>query len=391
MILHIAQVYVIPRQVESSVDNAAHIAEALFGWPCEAERAGSASHFFSVVFFCRKRNIPELRGSFSAGSRSNVGVQVFSLRPHFAQHIANAWTTGSEDAKELHIQYVGYPEMPDFMDWSGPGQHFEDIDPDRQPPSRLMHAVIPLQIAEQNPELHGEEVTSNSMSMSMKSAGKMCEEGLLKQGTLEQQANIFSNNRDSENSVPLGCPERLPMKLHPSVLFSNSGVTREVCSRVLEFPQVNPLFCGKETRYVFGASSLHPFKNRPQQALGVYDCLTGQCSIWTRGWRYYVGEPEMVPSLPKHRRDNIPAELDGAPLACILCNNLFPFCHASVQICAGWILSICYDAARNVSEVVVLDAANISQGPVANATLPFVIPHGLHGTFVPDNKVDLYA
>lgn len=107
-------------------------------------------------------------------------------------------------------------------------------------------------------------------------------------------------------------------ELPPSFLFSHAGMTRAVCSRVLEFPQVNPLFCGKESRYIFGASSLHTFKNRPQQAIGVYDCLTGRCNVWTRGWKYYVGEPEMVPSRPQDRRDSTPLELDGAYI-CVDC------------------------------------------------------------------------
>lgn len=271
--------------------------------------------------------------SWSAGSLSNTGVQVFSLGSQFVLHIANAWTTGSEATKQLHIQYVGYPEMPDFSAWSGPGQDFKDIDPDRQPPSRLMQAVIPLP-AERKYELHGEKLSSNSVPIDTQSAGSMYKADMSKQGPVEQNLNACSTTT-AFNRLPLGHLESLHLKLRPSGLFANSGVTRQVCSRVLEFPKVNPLFCGKESRYVFGASSLHPFKNRPQQALGVYDCLTGQCSIWTRGWRYYVGEPEMVPSLPQHRRDNIPAELDGAPVV-TMCNNIFisikPPCK-SLNIC----------------------------------------------------------
>lgn len=58
---------------------------------------------------------------------------------------------------------------------------------------------------------------------------------------------------------------------------------------------------------------------------------------------------------------------------------------------AGWILSICYDAERHVSELIILDAANITQGPVATITLPFVIPHGLHGTFVHEQQIRMHV
>lgn len=51
-------------------------------------------------------------------------------------------------------------------------------------------------------------------------------------------------------------------------------------------------------------------------------------------------------------------------------------------------MSICYDAECEVSEVIVLDAADITQGPVATLRLPFVIPHGLHGAYVPQQAIN---
>ena len=46
---------------------------------------------------------------------------------------------------------------------------------------------------------------------------------------------------------------------------------------------------------------------------------------------------------------------------------------------AGWLLAMCYDAARNRSECVVLDAQKVAAGPVAVMLLRGVLPHGLHG------------
>ena len=46
---------------------------------------------------------------------------------------------------------------------------------------------------------------------------------------------------------------------------------------------------------------------------------------------------------------------------------------------AGWLLAVCFDAAQHRSEVVVLDAQHISEGPVAVLPLRNVLPHGLHG------------
>lgn len=61
------QVYVIPRRLEATVDSAAHIAEAIFGWPCEAEQPGSMCHlvilripgfFFSLVITSFSHQFP---------------------------------------------------------------------------------------------------------------------------------------------------------------------------------------------------------------------------------------------------------------------------------------------------------------------------------------------
>jgi Retinal pigment epithelial membrane protein len=70
-----------------------------------------------------------------------------------------------------------------------------------------------------------------------------------------------------------------------------------------------------------------------------------------------------------------------------LCN---PMSRSSARLLtlpphAGWLLVIGFDAARGVSELVILDAANVAAGPVATADLPSVVPHALHGMWVPES------
>jgi carotenoid cleavage dioxygenase len=48
----------------------------------------------------------------------------------------------------------------------------------------------------------------------------------------------------------------------------------------------------------------------------------------------------------------------------------------------GYILAPVYDAARNASDILVLDARNFSQKPLATVRLPVRIPFGFHGNFV---------
>lgn len=50
----------------------------------------------------------------------------------------------------------------------------------------------------------------------------------------------------------------------------------------------------------------------------------------------------------------------------------------------GYLLSIVYDAARNASDFIVLDAKDIAKGPVASAAIPQRVPFGFHGAWFAD-------
>lgn len=50
----------------------------------------------------------------------------------------------------------------------------------------------------------------------------------------------------------------------------------------------------------------------------------------------------------------------------------------------GWIMSYVYDAARNLSDVVILDAQDFTGEPVATIRLPVRVPFGFHGEWVAD-------
>jgi 8'-apo-carotenoid 13,14-cleaving dioxygenase len=53
----------------------------------------------------------------------------------------------------------------------------------------------------------------------------------------------------------------------------------------------------------------------------------------------------------------------------------------------GWLLVTVYDATADTSELVVLDAADLTAAPVGRVHLPRRIPHGFHGSWVPDTSV----
>ncbi|MEJ5142071.1 carotenoid oxygenase family protein [Gluconobacter albidus] len=51
----------------------------------------------------------------------------------------------------------------------------------------------------------------------------------------------------------------------------------------------------------------------------------------------------------------------------------------------GWIMSYVYDAARNLSDVVILDAQDFAGEPVATIHLPVRVPFGFHGEWIADD------
>jgi carotenoid cleavage dioxygenase len=53
----------------------------------------------------------------------------------------------------------------------------------------------------------------------------------------------------------------------------------------------------------------------------------------------------------------------------------------------GWVLSVVYDAARDGSDLYVLDATDFAGSPVAKVRLPQRVPFGFHGSWVPDSAL----
>jgi carotenoid cleavage dioxygenase len=49
----------------------------------------------------------------------------------------------------------------------------------------------------------------------------------------------------------------------------------------------------------------------------------------------------------------------------------------------GWVLTVVYDAARDASDLVVLDATSFAGPPVATVELPARVPFGFHGSWLP--------
>jgi len=49
---------------------------------------------------------------------------------------------------------------------------------------------------------------------------------------------------------------------------------------------------------------------------------------------------------------------------------------------AGYVLGFVYDKARDTSDLVILDATDMTKAPVATVELPRRVPHGFHGSWI---------
>ena len=121
-----------------------------------------------------------------------------------------------------------------------------------------------------------------------------------------------------------------------------------------EFPSVDPRLTGRRHRALFSLAQLddaethHPLLN----ALVRQDMDTGAV-------QRHRFPPDVVPEehlfVPKGAGD--PA--------------------------AGWVVGTALDAKRGVTQLSVFDAEHVDAGPVATLRLPYALPLGLHGRFVP--------
>ena len=125
-------------------------------------------------------------------------------------------------------------------------------------------------------------------------------------------------------------------------------------SRTCEFPTLHPDRVGQPYRYLYIGAADAPTGNAPLQAVLKIDWETGERQIWSAAPRGFAGEPIFVP------RPGGAAEDDG------------------------WLLVLMYDGANHRSELVILDAGDLTKEPVARLHLKHHVPYGLHGSFTPE-------
>ncbi len=125
-------------------------------------------------------------------------------------------------------------------------------------------------------------------------------------------------------------------------------------TRCCEFPSLHPEQVGRPYRYLYIGTAHAPQGNAPLQAVLKLDFKTQTQQVWSAAPRGFTGEPVFVPRPGGTREDD------------------------------GWLLVLMYDAAHHRSDLVILDAEDLTRGPTARLHLKHHVPYGLHGSFTPE-------
>jgi carotenoid cleavage dioxygenase len=140
--------------------------------------------------------------------------------------------------------------------------------------------------------------------------------------------------------------------LHRWTIDGSSGHVREarLDDRAVEFPRVDERRSGSAYRFGYAADS----RDEVRGGVWKYDLATGTSQHRDFGAGRFAGEPVFVAAAGASGED------------------------------AGWLMTFVYDATRDASDFVILDASDIAGAPVASVALPQRVPFGFHGNWIDD-------
>jgi all-trans-8'-apo-beta-carotenal 15,15'-oxygenase len=136
--------------------------------------------------------------------------------------------------------------------------------------------------------------------------------------------------------------------------LNTKAVERQLIeSRCCEFPSIHPDRVGRSYRYVYLGAAHDPTGNAPLQGVLKIDLVSGERQFWSAAPHGFAGEPIFVPRSTGGEEDE------------------------------GWLLTLVFNAERDRSELIILDARDLRE-PVARLQLKHHVPYGLHGNFTPE-------
>ncbi len=124
-----------------------------------------------------------------------------------------------------------------------------------------------------------------------------------------------------------------------------------------EFPMVDARLIGRRNRYAY-VQSINSEVTMFFDGLVKYDLDTGASERYDYGRGRFGSESPFAPRPGQRAEDD------------------------------GYLVSFVYDGTADRSELVILDAADISAGPVGRVVLPQRVPNGFHACWVPQEDLD---
>jgi carotenoid cleavage dioxygenase len=124
--------------------------------------------------------------------------------------------------------------------------------------------------------------------------------------------------------------------------------------RSIEFPRADERRTGSPYRFGYAADMAG---GDDRCGVRKYDLATGASVVHDFGAGRFAGEPVFVPSAGDTAED------------------------------AGWLMAFVYDAGRDASDFVLLDASDPAGPPVATIVLPQRVPFGFHGNWIDDAAI----
>jgi carotenoid cleavage dioxygenase len=124
-----------------------------------------------------------------------------------------------------------------------------------------------------------------------------------------------------------------------------------------EFPRINDRYAGRQHRFGYTSEINIAKSSADHGSLRKHDLAGGRTERHDVGTGRAAGEPVFAAG-PGAGEDD------------------------------GWILSVVYDAGRDGSDVIVVDATDFEAAPVATVHLPRRVPFGFHGAWIPRASLD---
>ncbi|MEN8181927.1 MAG: carotenoid oxygenase family protein, partial [Myxococcota bacterium] len=169
------------------------------------------------------------------------------------------------------------------------------------------------------------------------------------------QSIVLDVCRFEKLSLDLGDGAGSPPRLHRFTIDREAGKVREepLDDRAGDFPRVHDRVVGLRHRYGYLAGMGEEADSLGSE-LRKYDLESGSSVTHGLPAGCQAGEPVFA-AAPDGRGED-----------------------------EGWVLTFVYDAGRDRSDLVILDATRFDAEPVARIHLPARVPFGFHGSWIPD-------